>query len=264
MSFLKLDLNKLLKELGPIKTLIYIIVLGFVLLTLFALFRIVKNLTNKEQPTPDSNQTKLMVEGIGNNCSPVLSFTDNNEWSFTGYKHKNNSYCAVTKKEIYPLIWYKSLVPTLLTSFAVSYRIPENIVKLPPFVLAIGKDPKLLYLYFHENNIKIIGVSRSKLINNNEVKFVRELPLEIPEMPLPNSIALITLRGILKGNNKITYFLNYEYVPALRPNTKEEYPQSFDVYLADPSLGKEISIVEIGIGTLSGSCFQPLTYQLCQ
>jgi len=227
---------------------------------------IVKKILGNSDSTVVTQSTEVIgVQVDPDNCqSNLFSAKSADKWSLKGYKIKDGLLCSSSNKEVYPMIWYNSSVPTLIESFSLVYQVPENLEETPPYAVGIGKDIKLLYLYFHENGFQIIGVEKLKLSDEQVLLFDREPPFELPEAPLPESIATLTMRGVSKGNNVVTYFVNYEYVPLLRPDTKEEYSFSIDVYIPDPNINKDTSLTEIGIGTLAKSCIEPRSYQLCQ
>jgi len=227
---------------------------------------IVKKILGNSDSTVVTQSTEVIgVQVDPDNCqSNLFSAKSADKWSLKGYKIKDGLLCSSSNKEVYPMIWYNSSVPTLIESFSLVYQVPENLEETPPYAVGIGKDIKLLYLYFHENGFQIIGVEKLKLSDEQVLLFDREPPFELPEAPRgitgPASIKSAQKKTGKQDNPR----RDSNHVPLLRPDTKEEYSFSIDVYIPDPNINKDTSLTEIGIGTLAKSCIEPRSYQLCQ
>jgi len=249
------DINKLIKQYGYVKSFVIIVLL----IVLLIVVRINSNFDFSQDDSSITNQNYNGTVLDAHDVPREQRFWESVEqWETKGWRidSKKELMCAKGKFTYYLGSQYLSSVPVTLNSYSFSYEanyINENIA---PVMIRLGT--KFIDLYIHEGNPELIGKLTSKLSAGGDLEFSSDKPLELSLPPQNSTEVEISVKYIESQGRELIYLLSVKYYTHENPFPITD-TFTINTVSSDPS---QNSSIKVAFGTKQGECISPRSYKI--
>lgn len=226
-----------------------------------------KNMEADIKTTIITNKPSEQLNSVGfnsNSCKPK-SF-DENDWLIKYYKPVNDEgfYCPKSGSPFgSPDIWYKEKIPVAFRSLTMNYQViseKDKSTETPSLIFSLGDSPRILRFYApHGKNPQIVGFEKV-ILEDPENKLEFEPPRDLSEPIKYGTPVEISIRSLLRGDNKATLAFQLQYISNSGKPAKDNFEYNIELPIPNP---EGSSIIQFGFGTFKGSCIKPLDYTFC-